>query len=287
MLVEQSVNVALTVCRRAVFMEKGEVRFEGATADLLERPELLRSVFLQGAAAVNGADATGQRAERGEAARVRTKFDVERLTEAGITLPVVLEGVSLHRNFGGVLAVDDVSVKLHQGEILGLIGANGAGKTTLLDLLAGYITADAGRVILAGTDVTEWSPDARARAGLGRSFQDARLFPSLTVAEVIAVALERHIDIRDPLSTVLAVPAARRAEEDTRERVEELIELMNLGAFRDKFVAELSTGSRRIVDLACALAHGPKVLLLDEPSSGIAQREAEALGPVLERVQQQ
>ncbi len=128
------------------------------------------------------------------------------------------------------------------------------------------------------------SPDARARRGLGRSFQDARLFPALTVRETLALSLERHIDVRDPVAAALHLPAVLDSEAATTARVEELIELLGLGAFADKFVSELSTGSRRIVDLACIVAHEPSVILFDEPSSGIAQRETEALGPVLTRI---
>jgi branched-chain amino acid transport system ATP-binding protein len=120
--------------------------------------------------------------------------------------------------------------------------------------------------------------------GLGRSFQDARIFPSLTVAENLAHALERHLPIRDHAAAALGLPAVRQQEEDVAYSVDDLIALMNLGDFRDKFVAELSTGSRRIVDLAMALAHDPAVLILDEPSSGIAQRESEALGPLLQGI---
>src|SRR5207237_2416942 len=169
--------------------------------------------------------------------------------------------------------------------ILGLIGPNGAGKTTIFDLISGLLPADGGRLFLKGADITGWGPDRRAAFGLGRSFQDARIFPTLTVAENIAVALERHIEDRDHLAALLNLPAVQESELDVAYTVEDLIELMNLGAFRDKFVAELSTGSRRIVDLAMAIAHDPSVLLLDEPSSGIAQRETEALGPLLKRIQ--
>ena len=271
-LVEQSVNVALTVCHRAVFLEKGEVRYEGSTADLLERPDVLRSVFLHGASA-----------EAPAPVPVTTRLPV-RLPEPETSDEIVLEGEGLVRTFGGITAVDGVSLQLHKGEILGLIGTNGAGKTTIFDLLSGYLPLDRGRILFDGVDVTDRSADARAVLGLGRSFQDARLFPSLTATEAIAVALERHLEVRDPLSTLLRLPIAKDEERQISERVDELIELLNLGAYRDKFIGELSTGSRRIVDIACCLAHGPSVLLLDEPSSGIAQRETEALGPLLLRV---
>ena len=109
----------------------------------------------------------------------------------------------------------------------------------------------------------------------------------MTVAENIAIGLERHLNERDHLAALLNLPAVQQQEEDVAFTVEDLIELMSLGAFRDKFVGELSTGSRRIVDLAMAIAHDPTVLLLDEPSSGIAQRETEALGPLLRRIQRE
>ena len=103
--------------------------------------------------------------------------------------------------------------------------------------------------------------------------------PSLTVAENIALGLERHLEVRDHAAAVLGLPGLVRQEDDVAWTVADLIELLGLGAYRDKFVRELSTGTRRIVDLAMCIAHEPSVLLLDEPSSGIAQRETEALGP--------
>ena len=272
-LVEQSVNVALTIATRAYFMEKGEVRFSGPTEELLERGDILRSVFLQGAASVDDG------AKKGAAAAPKDAIDR--------TVAPILEVSGLTRRFGGITAVDDVSFKLHPGEILGLIGPNGAGKTTIFDLISGLLPLDGGRIWLLGKDVTAWGPDRRAAAGLGRSFQDARIFPSLTVAENIAIGLERHIEVRDHLAAALNLPAVQESEEDVAWTVEDLIELMNLGAFRDKFVSELSTGSRRIVDLAMSIAHDPSVLLLDEPSSGIAQKETEALGPLLKRIQRE
>ncbi|HZU74880.1 MAG TPA: ATP-binding cassette domain-containing protein [Acidimicrobiales bacterium] len=199
---------------------------------------------------------------------------------------VVFEVTGLSVNFGGVAAVSDVSFTLDKGQILGIIGPNGAGKTTVFDAISGFVNAR-GRVTLAGRDISGLSPQRRSRARLGRSFQDARLFPSLTVFETLAVAFERHNRAADPVSTALRLPWVARSERRIKARVEDLIELMGLGAFRDKFIAELSTGSRRIVDLAVIMAHDPLVLLLDEPSSGIAQRETEALGPLLLRIREE
>ena len=200
-------------------------------------------------------------------------------------MPPILEAEKVTKRFQGLLAINNVSFALERGEILGLIGPNGAGKTTIFDLISGLLPLDGGRILFKGNDITRWGADRRAMVGLGRSFQDARIFPSLTVAENIALGLERHIEVRDHVAALLNLPAVQESEDDVAWTVEDLIELMNLGAFRDKFVAELSTGSRRIVDLAMAIAHDPAVLLLDEPSSGIAQRETEALGPLLKRIQ--
>jgi ABC-type branched-subunit amino acid transport system ATPase component len=112
------------------------------------------------------------------------------------------------------------------------------------------------------------------------------LFPSLTVAETIAVARERHLASRDMLAAALQLPASYESELAVWTKVDELVDLMGLGAFREKLTGELSTGSRRIVDLACILAQEPKVLMLDEPSGGVAQKETEALGPLLLRVRE-
>jgi ABC-type branched-subunit amino acid transport system ATPase component len=270
-LVEQSINVALTIATKAYFMEKGEVRFSGPTAELLERDGILRSVFLHGAS-----KGMGDQAEQAETSTAR----VRERAQAG-PARAVLEVAGLTKRFGGINAVADVRFTLHENEILGLIGPNGAGKTTIFDMISGHLAQDGGTIRLKGMDVSTWGPDRRAAIGLGRSFQDARIFPSLTVAENIALGLERHIDVRDHVSALLATPAMRESEEDVAFTVDDLVELLGLGAFRDKFVSELSTGSRRIVDLAMSIAHDPKVLLLDEPSSGIAQRETEALGPLL------
>jgi branched-chain amino acid transport system ATP-binding protein len=286
-LVEQSVNVALTVADTAYFMEKGEIRFHGPTAELLERPDVLRSVFLQGAAAGLAAESPAS-APTSTPAPATASAPATALAPAPAVAPDEqgdrLEVAGLSVSFGGIRAVDEVSFSVGPREVVGLIGPNGAGKTTLLDLVSGFLRPDAGHVRLLGRDVTDRPAHARAVAGLGRSFQDSRLFPSLTVEETLTVALERFLDVRDPLNAAFRLPPHVDSEAAAAHRVDELIELLGLGAYRTKFVGELSTGSRRVVDLGCVLAHQPSVVLLDEPSSGIAQREAEALVPLLLRI---
>ena len=185
--------------------------------------------------------------------------------------------------YGGVVALDDVSLSVEPGEVLGLIGPNGAGKTTLFECLAGFTRPSHGSISFAGHDVTRRSPEHRARLGLIRSFQDARLFESLTVVQTLLAAQERAHRTK-VWRELLAVPGQARTEAAKRARAEELIDAMGLGAYADKLVSELSTGTRRITELACVLALEPALLLLDEPSSGIAQREVEALGDVLRRI---
>ena len=275
-LVEQSVNVALTLAKRAYFLEKGEVRFSGPTSKLLERDDILRSVFLEGAASVS----SSRSEQTGRRRRTRKATDGERGEP-------VLSVKGLTKRFGGIVAVDEVDFDVYPDEILGLIGPNGAGKTTIFDLISGLIASDGGRIELQGVDITGWAPDRRAMLGLGRSFQDARIFPTLSVAENIAIGLDRHIEVRDHVAALLNLPAVQESEEDVAFTVDDLIDLLSLGQFRDKFVSELSTGTRRIVDLAMAIAHDPFVLILDEPSSGIAQREIEALGPLLQRIRRE
>ncbi len=298
-LVEQSVNLALTIAETAFFMEKGEIRFHGPTAELLERPDVLRSVFLEGAATMmhDGAPAAAAATVPATIAGPRTNGpsgNGAKVESAAITQTpsarerLVLDGVS--KRFGGLAALSDISLSARAGEIVGFIGPNGAGKTTLFDVVSGFLPADEGTIALGEgddrRDITRLSASARARLGLGRSFQDGRLFSSLSVRETIALSFERHLDVRDPVAAALHLPWVIDAEDEVDARVEELLEMLGITDFRDKLVRELSTGSRRIVDLACSLAHGPSVLLLDEPSSGIAQREAEALGPLLLRIRE-
>ncbi len=122
-----------------------------------------------------------------------------------------------------------MSFDVHTGEVLGIIGPNGAGKTTLFDLLSGYLKLDSGAIHLNGRDITSMGPASRAEHGLGRSFQDAALFSSLTVEQTIAVACERWIKVRDPVSAALHLPNAYDSERQTMARVHELVDLLGLG----------------------------------------------------------
>ncbi len=294
-IVEQSVNVALQLADRAVFMEKGEVRFEGPAAELLDRPDILRAVFIAGAAAHaadTSANGNGSSAKRGRGRRKKQDEDVvvEETPSVRPTIDYdanpVLQCNEVMKRFGGIAAVDHVDLRVQPQEIVGLIGHNGAGKTTLMDCISGFLEIDGGRIWLRGVDITDWPPHLRAIGAMARSFQDAMLYPGLTVFETIAVARERHLASRDMFAAALQLPASFESELAVRVVVEDLIEMMGLSAFKQKLTAELSTGTRRIVDLACILAQEPKILLLDEPSGGVAQKETEALGPLLLRIRE-
>ncbi|EQD79141.1 branched-chain amino acid ABC transporter, ATP-binding protein, partial [mine drainage metagenome] len=182
--------------------------------------------------------------------------------------------VGVSKQYGGVAALHDVSVQVRPGEIVGIIGTNGAGKTTLFDVCSGFLKPEHGRVFMAGEDITALAPSQRASRGLGRVFQDARLFPAMTVADAIATACEQHVAVRDPIACTLGLAAAKESEAEIHAKAGNLLRDMGLERFRDSFVSELSTGTRRILEFSCLLAHEPKVLLLDEPTSGIAQRES-------------
>ncbi len=265
LLVEQSMNVAVSVADRVYVMETGAVRFSGSAAELAAHPELLWSVYIDKASESTATGATAVAATPGR--------DVPSLE---------VESVSV--NFGGIAALDNVSLQVHHGEVVGIIGPNGAGKTTLFDVISGFLRPDGGEVMLDGTEVTSDSAATRARLGLGRSFQDSQLFSGLTVREALAVSLERFVDVSDPFNAMLRLPAQVRTEAAVSRRVDDLMELFGLERFADNLVSELSTGSRRLVDLAAVLAHQPSVILLDEPSSGVAQREVEAMGRLLRNV---
>jgi ABC-type branched-subunit amino acid transport system ATPase component len=169
------------------------------------------------------------------------------------------------------------------GEVVGLIGSNGAGKSTLMNVISGFQPTVAGAVVLWGQEVGSYPPHERARLGVGRTFQDARLFGDLTVRETVKVALEVH-EQSEFIPSLLGYPPARRVEHRRSGEAAQLMDFLGLGHYADSFISDLSTGTRRIVELCCLLAHGSKLLLLDEPTAGVAQREAEAFGPLIQRV---
>ncbi len=267
-LVEQSISTAMSVADTALFLEGGRVRYCGPAHQLRDHPELFASVaFGAGGVATSGA---GSELARGRASRGERD--------------VVLSVQGLCAAYGPVRVVEGVDLEIAAGEVVGVLGPNGAGKTSLFDAISGALSVTDGTVTLAGEDVTTLAPHQRAQRGLMRSFQNVRLFPSLTVRDCIAVALETRLQVRSAAFSSLWLPPARAEERRVVERVDVLIELLQLERVADSPVASLSLGTRRMVDLACQLAARPKVLLLDEPASGLAQAETELLGPLVSRI---
>jgi ABC-type branched-subunit amino acid transport system ATPase component len=192
-----------------------------------------------------------------------------------------VDGVQVH--FGGVHALDGVTFEAEPGAIVGLIGANGSGKTTTLDVISGLVVPQSGTVRLDGTDLAEYLPEERLGIGMVRSFQDCRLYPELTVLDVLLLCEDARAEVA-VLPTTLRLPWARRAERRKLEAVDQVIAAFGLERFRHHRTVELSTGTRRVVDLASIVLARPRLLLLDEPTAGIAQREAEAFIPLLRRL---
>ncbi len=185
--------------------------------------------------------------------------------------------------FGGVTALDEVDIAIEPGEIVGLLGPNGAGKTTLFNVISGFLKPDHGRILFQEEEIQHLLPYERVAAGIGRTFQHVKLFRNLTVYENLLVAQHRHLS-SGSFAAMLRLPSWRRDEKEARERVEKILEQVNLRPWRDSKPTELSYGTTRFLELACVLSLQPKVLLLDEPASGIQQKEVEALGPMLKRI---
>jgi branched-chain amino acid transport system ATP-binding protein len=199
----------------------------------------------------------------------------------------VLTGTGITKRFGGLTAVDDVSVATEPGHVAALIGPNGAGKTTLFQCLTGVERPDAGRVELDGRDVTGLTSDARARLGIGRTFQRLAVFPSMTVLDNLRVGAEHRsaaptlLRIGSLLLGILGI--VRESAEPTR-KAEEVVALLGLEEVAENVAGSLPTGTLRLVELGRALCHEPSVLLLDEPASGLDTAETVQLQHVLRRV---
>ena len=186
--------------------------------------------------------------------------------------------------FGGLVALDGVTVEATPGRITGLIGPNGAGKTTMFNVICGFQSPDAGTVTLDGADITQEPPARRARMGLGRTFQRMELFRSLTVRENVALAAESSHVGNDPLTQLGIANGGRRVKAEVAGIASELLAATGLEPVADQLAGEVSTGQGRLVELARTLARNPRILLLDEPSSGLDVRESEAFGDLLCRV---
>jgi branched-chain amino acid transport system ATP-binding protein len=197
-------------------------------------------------------------------------------------VPLKLSDVTV--TFGGMKALDGVSLELRSGEVLGLIGPNGAGKTTLFDVISGVRQPNEGRVLLGGRDMTKKSAVQRARWGLRRTFQRVQIFGWLSVQDNVLAALEWEGGGGGIVGDLVASPTRKRRERKRIERTTAVLDQCGLLPVRDEPAGTLPIGVARMVELARALVASPKVLLLDEPSSGLSSNEAVALSNCISRV---
>jgi branched-chain amino acid transport system ATP-binding protein len=181
---------------------------------------------------------------------------------------------NVSRQFGGVVAVNDVSFEVTPGELISVIGPNGAGKTTLLNMISGFYHPNSGAIVFAGGEITRFSPSRIASLGIARTFQNIALFRGMTVLDNLM--LGRHIHMHtNVLTAMLRIGPARREEVAHREVVEDIIEFLEIESLRKRPVGALAYGLQKRVELGRALAAHPKVLLLDEPMGGMNVEEKE------------
>ena len=181
-----------------------------------------------------------------------------------------VENLALH--FGGVKAVDGINFTVDKGEIFTIIGPNGAGKTSIFNLISRLYEPTAGRLMFDGRDITRTPAHNIAKLGIARTFQNIELFENATLLQNLLVGRHAH-STTDMFSEMLFLPHVRRAELAHRDRVEQVIDFLNLQPYRDKLIAGLPYGVRKVTEVARALCSDPKLILLDEPSSGLNVEE--------------
>lgn len=191
----------------------------------------------------------------------------------------------LSLSFGGVVVLSQITMNIYRGELLALIGPNGAGKTSLINCLTGFYQPQKGEIFYEGKEISRWKSVKRSKMGIARTFQNIELFNSLSVQENLMAARHNHMSY-GAIAGGIYFGRARRQEMKHRERVEDIIDLLELESARKKVVGSLAYGMRKRVDLGRALASDPKVLLLDEPMAGMNTEEKEEMARFILDVQE-
>jgi branched-chain amino acid transport system ATP-binding protein len=195
----------------------------------------------------------------------------------------LLDVTRLRKEFGGLVAVDDVDLAIEEGAIASLIGPNGAGKTTFFNMLTGVYKPTAGRVVFDGKDITGKPPHAVTERGVGRTFQNIRLFQNMTALENVLVGMHARLK-GNVFTAILKTPRVRKEESQARKRADELLRFAGLRRVEDEYAKNLSYGDQRRLEVARALATVPKLLLLDEPTAGMNPQETVAFTQFVDKL---
>jgi branched-chain amino acid transport system ATP-binding protein len=198
----------------------------------------------------------------------------------------LLVAARIRKEFGGLLAVNDLDFTIPQRSIVSLIGPNGAGKTTFFNMLTGLYKPTAGRVIFDGHDMTHKPPHAITKAGIGRTFQNIRLFPQMTALENVLVGMHSRLK-GGILGSILGTPRVRREEREAEDKARELLLFAGLSGVDDELAESLAYGNQRRLEVARALATEPKLLLLDEPTAGMNPQETVAFLEFVAKLREQ
>jgi branched-chain amino acid transport system ATP-binding protein len=207
------------------------------------------------------------------------------VSEAKGETPKILEARGITKTFGGLTAVSAVDFDIPEGSIVSLIGPNGAGKTTFFNMVSGLMKPTAGSFVFLGRDITRLGAHKRAQMGVGRTFQNIRLFGTMSALENVLTGM--HVRLKGGiLGSILRTPKVRREEEEARERAAELLQFVGL-RIRETFAKNLPYGDQRRLEIARALASEPKLLLLDEPTAGMNPQETARLTELIGRLREE
>ncbi len=195
-------------------------------------------------------------------------------------MPIVMQINKLTKQFGGLKAVSGLDFELNQGELLGLIGPNGAGKTTVFNLITGLLRPNTGQILFHEENLAEWAPHRISAGGIARTFQNIRLMPGMTVRENIRPAFHQKITYSF-LSSIIRTPAYINTELEIDQKIDDVLNILQVSEYTDQYVEDLPYGIQRRIEIARALCLEPEVLLLDEPTAGLNQKEAKEIVEVI------